>query len=85
MRQINLGDGTASICTGYLTDDKSKTTDRLLIEPGMGSGVVGGPTNRELNVEFEPNDDSVVFVFSNQASVRAMIGQLENIEKALST
>lgn len=61
----------------------------LLIEPGKGTGKIGGcPEGREKNTEVDldalSDGDAIVSIFKNIESVQVVIDALELIKKALS-
>lgn len=82
-RIIRFGSGSVSVAAGFESSSETRKVDRVVIEPGLGSGVVGGKSNRELNVEFDPSEDATILVFTNPESVRAVIGQLREVEMSL--
>jgi hypothetical protein len=55
----------------------------LIIEPGLGTGEIGGESGRKLNEPFINDGEGVTLEFSHVDSVRIVIEQLQTIEAAL--
>ncbi len=87
---LKFGKGKIAVTT-VSQDGEGTPANILLIEPGKGTGEIGGiPESRKkgIEVDIEELDNipgNILMKFNNPESVQIVIGALEVIKKDLST
>ncbi len=81
---LKFGNGKTGVTT-VIYENKETI---LLIEPGKGTGEIGGcPIGREKNTELDLNelntDENIIMEFTNIPSIQVVIDALETIKKGL--
>jgi len=84
MGRIILGEGTVAV-----TDVEQDGIQMMVLESGLGTGVIDGPVparlpNTEISIEDLDNADCVI-EFHNPESVQVVINCLERIKGYLTT
>jgi hypothetical protein len=78
---IVFGDGKVGVIQAGT--DTNGVVDVIILDPDGGPGVIGERRSAEEIAGRPFNLNSAVLQFKNTASVRALIGELQKVEKSL--